>query len=286
MPNFTNLRFMLRLSLFFVSVLMLMACAGKQAKEYPSSQSFKINFYPTFWFASEIEIMDGDKPSLHVKVASHKDTSLVFFYERNYTIAREELAALHKGIVEFNSSYSTGSSEPGLDGTWITVMSNGLKANDTIDFWSPWRHGRDSICYALLDPVFKIMWMHMNEEAEMVFLQGLEESFNFGAPIRKNGERHYRIFGALSYDDDTSEAINAVIDDIPEYQSATIDMSASTGMGKVYYPLFKKLLAKNNGVKWIVSAEAKEQLLEIGWPEANMELATQKEFEWQLEYLR
>ncbi len=49
-------------------------------------------------------------------------------------------------------------------------------------------------------------------------------------------------------------------------------------MAAVYYPQFSKLLAKNNRIKWVVNYNAKEQLLEIGWPEANLVRSTRKRF--------
>lgn len=69
-----------------------------------------------------------------------------------------------------------------------------------------------------------------------------------------------------------------MIDEIPTDESVVIDMSNFEGMGTTYYFHFKKLLAKNNQIKWIVNEEARRQLSEIGLPEANMEQSVTRRF--------
>jgi len=124
----------------------------------------------------------------------------------------------------------------------------------------------------------------MTADAEMMYVEQLEQYFDYGAPIKKIKERHYRIYGLLFYYehvinyDHVAKALDDLVEDIPADGPVLIDMSNFHVMETIYYDHFKKLLAKNSRIKWIVNYSAREQLTEIGCPEANMEQSTKKRF--------
>jgi hypothetical protein len=239
----------------------------------------KMVFLPSFLFPSELEILDSNTPTITLKVTKRNEyDSMETVHTKTFNITNEELSVLLKGIDAFNKDYSGPQAGFGLDGISVFVISDRLNANDTIEFWSPRREGTDIVYYQLLDPLFNTMRKYMTADAEMMYVEQLEQYFDYGVPIKKVGNNQYRIYGALSYVDHVTKAINLLIDEIPANQSVLIDMSNFEGMGTIYYPHFKKLLAKNNQIKWIVNDAAREQLLEIGWPEINFEQTTKKGF--------
>lgn len=255
---------------------MTTACSKKQSTVM---SPIKIVFDPSFLYASELEVSDGNKPGLRIKVTRrNEDGSPETIHQRTVNISEEELQSIITGIKSFNLGYPGPQEGFGLDGISVYVISEKLEANDTIKFWSPRREGTDRVYYELIDPVFNLLRTHLRDDAEIMYVEQLEQYFEYGAPIKKIADGHYRIYGALSYFEHVTKAINSLIDEIPAGQPVLIDMSNFEGMGTIYYPHFKKLLAKNDRIKWIVNAQGREQLLEIGCPEANLEQTSKKGF--------
>lgn len=274
-----NSKGLFRLTVIFFSILISGSCASKKTQEAPAMKSIRIMFNPSFMFASELEIADGNNPGVNIKVTSRNESgSIKTVHAKTFNITDEELSVLIDGIESFKQGYSGPQTRFGADGISVFVISDQLQANDTLGFWSPRREGTDSIYYRLLDPVFDIMRKYMTVDAEMMYVEQLEQYFDYGAPIKKTGKNEYRIYGALSYFDHITKAINSLVDEIPADEPVLIDMSNFEGMGTIYYPHFKKLLARNNQVKWIVNDSSREQLLEIGWPESSLEQTTRKGF--------
>lgn len=92
-------------------------------------------------FASELETLDGDNPGLNVKITKRNERdSIETVHAETFHITNEELSALVKGINSFNQGYSGPQSGFGLDGISVFVISDRLKANDTIEFGSPLLH--------------------------------------------------------------------------------------------------------------------------------------------------
>jgi hypothetical protein len=254
----------------------------QQHSEKTSMEAISVLFLPSFLYGSELAITDGVKPAVSLKITKRNEKdSIETVHVKTFDITGEELSMLITAIDSFNQEYSGPQTGFGLDGISVFVVSNRLKANDTIEFWSPSREGSDNVYYQLLDPVFTVMKKYMTADAEMMYVEQLEQYFDYGVPIKKTGNNEFRIYGALSYFEHVTNAINSLIHDIPSGESVVIDMSNFEGMGTIYYPHFKKLLAKNNQIKWIVNERARQQLLEIGWPKTNLEQTTKKNF-WEL----
>lgn len=242
----------------------------------------KVLFLPSFLYASEIEITEGIKPAVSIQITKRNEKdSIEKVHSKTFEITDKDLSTLTLAIDSFNQAYSGPQTAFGLDGISVFVISERLKSNDTVEFWSPRREGSDNVYYELLDPVFAMMKKYMTADAEMMYVEQLEQYFDYGVPIKKTGKNEFRIYGSLSYFEHVTKAINSLIDDIPSGESVVIDMSNFEGMGTIYYPHFKRLLAKNNQIKCIVNERARQQLLEIGWPETNLEQTTKKNF-WEL----
>lgn len=242
----------------------------------------RVSFFPSFLFASELELVDGMNATVKIKITKRNEKdSIETVHSKTFEITDKELSTLITAIDSFNHAYSGPQTGFGLDGISVFVVSERLKSNDTIEFWSPRREGSDNLYYELLDPVFAIMKKYMTADAEMMYVEQLEQYFDYGVPIKKTGKNEFRIYGALSYFEHVTKAINSLIDDMPSGEPVVIDMSNFEGMGTIYYPHFKRLLAKNNQIKCIVNERARQQLLEIGWPETNLEQTTKKNF-WEL----
>lgn len=71
-----------------------------------------------------------------------------------------------------------------------------------------------------------------------------------------------RFFSGLGWGYETK--LEQIFQRLPKSQSIIMDMSNFSGMGTLYYPLFRRFLASHENLVWIASGRAKEQLLEIG----------------------
>lgn len=270
----------MRLFILLTFTILFTSCLPqKRTPETVLMEPIKVVFLPSFLFASEVEILDGPAPSISIKVTERNEQdSIATVHMKTFNITKEELSVLIQSIDSFNQAYSGPQTGFGLDGISVFVISDRLKANDTIEFWSPRREGTDNIYYQLLDPIFATMKQHMTADAETMYVEQLEQYFDYGVPIKKTGKNEFRIYGSLSYFGHVTKAINSLIEEIPPNESIVIDMSNFQGMGTIYYYNFYKLLLKNNQIRWIVNDEARRQLTEIGWPEANMVQSTKKGF--------
>ncbi len=166
------------------TAILLSNCSANQPDETSAGQSIKVAFYPAFNYMSELEF--SDKDSLTITAYDSIETP----YKRTVYIGQEELSGLLKGIESFNKEYKgPGEDGGGVDGIHVHIISNRLKANDTIRFSSPTRRNYDSVYYNILDPVFNIIRKNLTADVEAMYIEQLETHyFDYGVRIEKSIE--------------------------------------------------------------------------------------------------
>jgi hypothetical protein len=252
-------------------ILLMQCCSAKKEQPIRSSQFL---FSPSFMPSSSLEIK-GNVVSF--KVSSFWTDTIKTVYDKTFELDSAELRLIESGFEQFNREYESKERLPGNDGITVQVISELLSGNDTLRFWSP-RRNAQSEYYLLLDPIFNIMRAYLEDQSEINYIEHLEQYFDFDFPIKRvsNNPLKYRIYGALSVDDETTKKLDDFIDSVPVDEPVIIDMSNFQSMGTLFYPNFKRLLKRNHNIKWLANEGTYEQLIDIGVKGAAIEKVKSK----------
>ena len=254
-------------TLGFLLLLLSLSCSSVKTEE-PTS-SIQIYFSPSFMPSSSLKI-EGDVMSF--EVSSFWTDTVKTVYAQTFKLNPNDIKLIESGFEKFGQEYEEKERLPGTDGITVNVISKLLVGNDTLRFWSP-RRETQSEYYLILDPIFATMRAHLIEQAEINYIEQLEQYFDFGFPIKQISDNplKYRIYGALSVDDETTKKLDDFISSVPTDEPLVIDMSNFQSMGTLFYPNFQRLLGRNNQIKWLANEGAYQQLVEIGIKESDIE---------------
>lgn len=176
----------------------------------------------------------------------------------------DDYDAIIYSVLKLDSTHYQQQNKPTNSGVAVKTSYHVADSAKTLNFNSPKRDTDELLYNDLLDPIFLTLSKYYTGEKEVAYLEQLEQYFQYGFPLKiiSNRPKVFRLYGNLSYNQETEESLNNFIDFLPSKEPVIIDMSNFSAMTTLYYPNFKKLLKRNSNIKWVSTHP--EQLLEIG----------------------
>ena len=161
----------------------------------------------------------------------------------------------------------------GLDGITVYNTISQESAQNKFKFWSPRKNSAPQE-HKLVEAVLGLCQRKFTTQKEQEYFESLEQSFDFGLPckITSTDPFEVRMYGGLSSNEE--QELTKFIHQLPSDRPLLIDMTNFEGMGTMFYPLFRSLLARNNQIVWVASKWSRKQLQEIKVPADRITVST------------
>ncbi|MET4107716.1 hypothetical protein [Hymenobacter sp. UYP22] len=132
-------------------------------------------------------------------------------------------------------------------------------------FWTPKKPSSE---HKLVEAVLGMARRKFPLLPEKVYLESLEQYFDFGLPCEITSTRPWevRIHGVIYGDEKWLSDLQAFLQQLPTDEPILIDMTNSRGMAWACFPLFRTFLTHNEQVIWVTSPEALTDLHQMGVP--------------------
>lgn len=255
--------------------LLLSACSG--APKQPTSQhsfSYQGEYYPSFIPSCTISITaTPDVQRIWLSVYQYRDTVKTLTLARSAALTPADLAFFRTKLAGVPVLKMVTKAQQGTDGITVdnTVVQD--SATNKFSFWSPRKDSAPQE-HQLVEAVLGLAQRKFTTQKEQEYFESLEQYFDFGLPCRITSTDPFevRMYGSLSSDEDA--ALTNFIHQLPSDRLILIDVSNFQGMGTMFYPLFKSLLARNPRIVWVAPRGSREQLQELGIPAARMTITT------------
>jgi hypothetical protein len=151
-----------------------------------------------------------------------------------------------------------------LDGIYIEGdFTAGNTAPYYFSFQSPNRieTPRD---FKITDAVFAVFERTTVSCELNVYLERLSEYFQFGLPVRVIAEEPLTLRWHGSFSINEHQEIQTLLSKLSKRTSIRIDVSNFSGMGRMYYPDFRRLISEVPDISWTASENSARMLAEIG----------------------
>ena len=186
----------------------------------------------------DVTIYTSDYESADTLINGEKESRIVMLpkqiiHERQINLDKHDAEQIMKAVDEFYSCYKGPQEDTGLDGIGVSLIAELESGRNSIRFWSPDRK-RESEYYKLIDPLFSILFKHLNNNAEIRYIEQTQQYFDYGTPIKKvsNSPLTYRVHG-LIYDMNTSkQELKQFISELPSSGKIVFDMTNSPGVAR------------------------------------------------------
>jgi hypothetical protein len=259
-----------------LSSFVVAACSSEpkqEAKKY--SFSYRGEYYPSFMPPCIITIVARDSINrISLRAYDDRRATPVTILTDSANLSPADLTFFFtklKGVPVLtlgNTDYP-----PGTDG--ITVYNT--ISQDSIEhkfkFWSP-RKTRAPQEHKLVEAVLGLSRRKFTTQKEQEYFESLEQYFDFGLPCKITSLNPFelRMYGGLSSNEEIE--LTKFIHQLPSDRPILIDMTNFEGMGTMFYPLFRSLLARNPRIVWVVSKRSRKQLQEIEVPATRITMST------------
>jgi hypothetical protein len=253
--------------------IFILGCTSKSDNLKTSKTlNMEINFHPSFIGSSNVRITSVDTVNyltLTIRKPSWEE-SIDTVVTSKKKIEAKDYDNLIKSITAFDSCNYKQKEVFGLDGITINASYSISDSSKLVNVWSPNRNDDEIFYNNFIDPIFILLNKYFTKEVEVNYIEKLEQYFDFGFPLKtlSNDPKIYKLYGGLSYFKETEISLNNFIDSFPTEQPVIIDMSNFQRMGSIFYPHFRRLLTKNDKIKWV--AIEIDQLADIGVKKENI----------------
>ncbi|AWM32104.1 hypothetical protein DDQ68_04415 [Hymenobacter nivis] len=163
--------------------------------------------------------------------------------------------------------------QTGTDGITVYNTISKDSASNKFKFWSPRKRSAPQE-HQLVEAVLKLCERKFTTQKEQEYFESLEQYFDFGLPCKITSLRPFevRMYGGLSANEE--QALTKFMHELPSDRSILVDMTNFEGMGTMFYPLFRNLLARNRQIVWVASKWSRKQLREIKVPADRITMST------------
>ena len=262
------------LLLLLVSLL-LSACSGKPkqlAKQH--SFSYQGDYYPSFLPSCTISITTTpDVQRMWFSIYQYRDTVKTLTLATSAVISSADQAFFATKLAGVPVLKMISKEQQGTDG--ITVYNKVVQdsASNKFTFWSPRKNSAPQE-HQLVEAVLGLARRKFTTQKEQEYFESLEQYFDFGLPckITSTDPFEVRIYGGLSSNEE--QELTKFVHQLPSDRSILIDMTNFEGMGTMFYPLFRSLLARNPHIVWVASKGSHDQLHEMGVPATRIVMST------------
>jgi hypothetical protein len=137
----------------------------------------------------------------------------------------------------------------GFDG--INVYGK-LVENDYTKYFKFWSPDKDDKNHKLIEILFRNMYEHFDKAETIVYLERLEQYFDFGLGLKKISENPlvYKLYGSLTSSEETE--IIKFFNELPQKEKVTIDVTNLSGMGTMFYDIIGELVNGKTNLYWSV----------------------------------
>lgn len=241
------------------------ACSSEPKQEVKKySFSYRGEYYPSFMPPCIITIVARDSINrISLRTYDDRRETPITILKDSTSLSPADLTFFFNNLDSIRvHKLGTGNYPPGTDG--ITVYNT--ISQDTTEykfkFWSPSK-AREPQEHKLVEAVLGLSQRKFTAQKEQEYFESLEQYFDFGLPckITSTDPFEVRIYGSLS--SDAEQELNKFIHQLPSDHPILIDMTNFEGMGTMFYPLFRSLLARNPRIVWVASKWSQKQLQEM-----------------------
>jgi hypothetical protein len=262
------------LALLF-SAFLVAACSHEsqqEAKKY--SFSYRGEYYPSFMPSCIITIVARDSINrIHLRASNDHRATPITILDDSINLSPADLTFFFTKLDSVPVLKMVTKDQHGFDGITVYNSISQDSAQNKFNFWSP-RKDREPQEHKLVEAVLGLSRRKFTAPKEQEYFESLEQYFDFGLPcnITSTDPFEVRIYGSLSSNEE--QELTTFIHHLPSDRPILIDMTNFKGMGTMFYPLFRSLLARNNRIVWVASKWSKKQLVEMGVPTTRITMST------------
>lgn len=252
------------------------ACSGKpKLQTIPPRFSYHGEYYPSFIPSCTITITAQDTVRrIALEVYAYRDTVQTVAFARSAPLSAADLTYFFAKLGSVQLLKVSSTDQPGLDGITVDNTVTEGSHQHKFHFWSPSK-SRDPQQHQVVEAVLGLYRRKFQARQAVEYVESLEQYFDFGLPCQVTRRDPYevRLYGHLSSDEES--ALTEFVYQLPTNQPILIDVTNFGGMGTMFYPLFRSLLARNPHIVWVVNpASRNSQLQEIGVAASRMTTST------------
>lgn len=261
--------------LLILCVFLTFSCSrdAKQEAKTPSF-SYQGEYYPSFMPPCTISIVaKGKSAHIWLSVFQYRDTVTTLSFASSATLLPDDLTFFFAKLDSVPVLKMVTREQLGTDGITVYNTISQDSAQNKFKFWSPRKDSAPQE-HKLVEAVLGLCQRKFTAPKQQEYFESLEQYFDFGLPckITSTAPFEVRMYGSLSSSEE--QELTTFIQHLPSDRPVFIDMTNFEGMGTMYYPLFRNLLARNNQIVWVASKWSRKQLQEIGVPTTRITTST------------
>lgn len=218
-----------------IKFFLLLLLTGYLAKA--QNIRLELRFYPKFMAASTVEI-DRNEKGYFIRLLTDSTGDSAYINSRAVKDLAEQMDNYH---------FLRDTTIDDLD---IHVEGNYRKEDISlkIAFNKPEKGSSD---HALMRLLFTIMYNVFQKQPTLVYLENLEQNFEFGMGLRKLSDDPltYKVYGSITARD--SDVFYNFMMSLTPQTPTYIDMSNFKSMGTLYYDALESITRQNPEIYWI-----------------------------------
>jgi hypothetical protein len=254
--------------LLLLCTLFTVACS-RDAKQETKTHffSYQGEYYPSFMPPCTISIVTkGKSAHIWLSVFKYRDTTTTLSFASSANLSSTDL---HFFFNKLDSvpllKLGTSDYPPGTDGITVYNTISQDSVQNKFKLWSPRKDSAPQE-HKLVEAVLGLCQRKFTAKNEQEYFESLEQYFDFGLPCKVTSTDPFevRMYGGLSSDEE--KELTSFVQQLPSDRPILIDMTNFSGMGTMFYPLFRSLLVRNNRIVWVASKWSRTQLREMQVP--------------------
>ncbi len=258
--------------LLLIGFLLGTACSSEPAQHGRQYQfHYRGEYYPSFMPPCVISIVARDSTQrMTLRAYDDRRATPVTIVQDSAHLSSADLTLFFSKLDSIPVlKMRTKEQQLGTDGITVYNAISRDSVQNKFRFWSPRKHSSPQE-HKLVEAVLGLARRKFTTQQEQEYFESLEQYFDFGLPCKivSTNPFEVRMYGSLSSDEEKD--LTHFVQQLPSNQPILIDMRNFEGMGTMFYPLFRRLLARNPRIVWVASKQSLAQLQELGVPAASI----------------
>lgn len=258
-------------ALLLIGFLLVTACSSEPAQHDKQYQfRYRGEYYPSFMPPCIISIVARDSTQrITLRAYDDRRATPVTIVEDSAHLSSADLTFFFSKLDTIPVLKMRTKEQLGTDGITVYNTISRDSVQNKFQFWSP-RKDSSPQEHKLVEAVLGLARRKFTTQQEQEYFESLEQYFDFGLPCKVTNTNPFevRMYGSLSSDNE--KELTRFVEQLPSDCPILIDMTNFEGMGTMFYPLFRRLLARNPHIVWVASKWSQKQLQELGVPAASI----------------
>lgn len=258
-------------AMLLVGFLLATACSSEPAQHGKQYRfRYRGEYYPSFMPPCIISIVARDSTQrITLRAYDDRRATPVTIVQDSAHLSSADLTLFFSKLDSIPVLKMRTKEQLGTDGITVYNTISRDSVQNKFQFWSPRKDSAPQE-HKLVEAVLGLARRKFTTQQEQEYFESLEQYFDFGLPCKVTSTNPFevRMYGGLSSDEE--QELTRFVQQLPSDRPVLIDMTNFEGMGTMFYPLFRRLLARNPRIVWVASKRSLAQLQELGVPAASI----------------